>query len=148
MQGWYFQLPICCVHYLVSKKLQNIWRNLVLQFHEFCTQQSTLEKGKYYSFWQLHLNFHKEAKLNMFEPSPILDFLKMDTHILFICCYYYYDYYFGFLNLACSCFPATQMVIDFLFFPPIRQGCILSINFFYKSIIITNKNNLNPEYFS
>ena len=40
----------------------------------------------------------------------------------------------------------SLLVIDFLFFPPIRQGCILSINFFYKSIIITNKNNLNPEY--
>ena len=64
-----------------------------------------LKTANIYSFWQLHLNFHKEAKLNMFEPSPILDFLKMDTHILFIC--YYYHYYYGFLNLACSCFPAT-----------------------------------------
>ena len=72
-----------------------------------------LKTANIYSFWQLHLNFHKEAKLNMFGPSLILDFLKMDTHILFIC--YYYYYYYGFLNLACSCFPACSQLIFFFF---------------------------------
>ena len=45
-----------------------------------------LKTANIYSFWQLHLNFHKEAKLNKFGPSLILDFLLKDgyPHIVYL----------------------------------------------------------------